>query len=181
MSFSSFLNILEKIYESTYSINGIVTINAVKYMHEKYIVVASSNHSAIQNIVDDLPLSKKIDKEFLDSIVRADYFKEIANSLVETEWYEDEKGRHEKLKITKKEDADKFWGLFSIEGGKKDNMKYIVTVLKHIVNYLECEYTSDDDIYENFLEMYDKVYNYRGNIQNTSQNNKNKKEYQKNA
>ena len=37
MSFSSFLNILEKIYESTYSINGIVTINAVKYMHEKYI------------------------------------------------------------------------------------------------------------------------------------------------
>ena len=40
------------------------------------------------------------------------------------------KGRHEKLKITKKEDADKFWGLFSIEGGKKDNMKYIVTVLK---------------------------------------------------
>lgn len=144
-----------------------------KSIAEKCIVVASSNHSAIQNIVDELPLSEKIDKEFVDSIVGADYFKKIANSLVETEWYEDEKGKHEKLKITKKEGSDKFWGLFSIEGGKKDNMKYIVTVLKHIVNYLKCEYTPDDDIYENFLEMYDKVYNYRSNIQNTSQNIKN--------
>lgn len=144
-----------------------------KNVAEKCIVVASSNHSAIQNIVNELPLSKKIDKEFIDSIVSADYFKEIANSLVETEWYEDEKGKHERLKITLKEDTDKFWGLFSIEGGKKDNMKYIVTVLKHIENYLKCEYTPDDDVYKNFLEMYDNVCNYRSNVQNISQDIKN--------
>ncbi len=29
------------------------------------------------------------------------------------------KGTYERLKITKKEDMDKFWGVFSIEGGKK--------------------------------------------------------------
>ena len=46
-----------------------------KSIAEKCIVVASSNHSAIQNIVDELPLSEKIDKEFVDSIVGADYFK----------------------------------------------------------------------------------------------------------
>lgn len=36
---------------------------------EKGIVVASSNHGAVQNIVDELPLLDKIDKEFQDEIV----------------------------------------------------------------------------------------------------------------
>ena len=62
-----------------------------KTIAEKGIVVASSNHGAVQNIVDELPLSKKIDKEFIDAIVSVDYFKEIANSYVETEWITDEK------------------------------------------------------------------------------------------
>lgn len=47
---------------------------------------------------------------------------------------ESDKGKKEVLKATKKEDKDKFWGLFSLEGGKKDNMDYIVTVLKHVVH-----------------------------------------------
>ena len=52
-------------------------------------------------------------------------------------------------------------------------MKYIVTVLKHIENYLKCEYTPDDDVYKNFLEMYDNICNYRSNVQNISQDIKN--------
>ena len=109
---------------------------------------------------------KKIDKEFIDAIVSVDYFKEIANSYVETESITDEKGTYERLKITKKEDMDKFWGVFSIEGGKKDNMEYIVTVLKHIVYHLEQEYTPNNDIYLGFITLYDKVNNYRNKIQN---------------
>lgn len=140
-----------------------------KTIAEKGIVVASSNHGAVQNIVDELPLSKKIDKEFIDAIVSVDYFKEIANSYVETEWITDEKGTYERLKITKKEDMDKFWGVFSIEGGKKDNMEYIVTVLKHIVYHLEQEYTPNNDIYLGFITLYDKVNNYRNNIQNVAE------------
>ena len=114
-------------------------------------------------------MSKKIDKEFIDAIVSVDYFKEIANSYVETEWITDEKGTYERLKITKKEDMDKFWGVFSIEGGKKDNMEYIVTVLKHIVYHLEQEYTPNNDIYLGFITLYDKVNNYRNKIQNVAE------------
>ena len=81
----------------------------------------------------------------------------------------DEKGTYERLKITKKEDMDKFWGVFSIEGGKKDNMEYIVTVLKHIVYHLEQEYTPNNDIYLGFITLYDKVNNYRNKIQNVAE------------
>lgn len=136
---------------------------------EKGIVVASSNHGAVQNIVDELPLIDKIDKEFLDAIVSADYFKEIANSFVETEWVDGEKGKQEVLKATKKEGEDKFWGLFSLEGGKKDNMDYIVTVLKHVVHELEEEYRSNDTIYSDFLSLYHKVCAYRSRVQTVSQ------------
>lgn len=70
---------------------------------------------------------------------------------------ESDKGKKEVLKATKKEDKDKFWGLFSLEGGKKDNMDYIVTVLKHVVHELEQEYVSNDSIYSDFLNLYHKV------------------------
>ena len=64
---------------------------------------------------------------------------------------------------------DRFWGVFSIEGGKKDNMEYIVTVLKHIVYHLEQEYTPNNDIYLGFITLYDKVNNYRNKIQNVAE------------
>lgn len=79
------------------------------------------------------------------------------------------KERKEVLKATKKEDKDKFWGLFSLEGGKKDNMDYIVTVLKHVVHELEQEYVSNDSIYSDFLNLYHKVCAYRSSIQSVSQ------------
>ena len=174
--------IVEQAYEiATMSSQYIKGTEATKYWEnafigcipqgiaEKGIVVASSNHGAVQNIVDELPLLDKIDKEFQDEIVSIDYFKEIANSFVETEWVESDKGKREVLKATKKEDKDKFWGLFSLEGGKKDNMDYIVTVLKHVVHELEQEYVSNDSIYSDFLNLYHKVCAYRSRVQSVSQ------------
>lgn len=136
---------------------------------DKGIVVASSNHGAVQNIVNELPLTDKIDKEFIDDIVSADYFKKIANSFLETEWIEDETGKHERLIINEKEENNRFWGLFSLEGGRKDNMEYMVTVLKHVAYYLEKEYIPNDDIYQNFIELHDEVCGYRNKIQTVSQ------------
>ena len=174
--------IVEQAYEiATMSSQYIKGTEATKYWEnasigcipqgiaEKGIVVASSNHGAVQNIVDELPLLDKIDKEFQDEIVSIDYFKEIANSFVETEWVESDKGKREVLKATKKEDKDKFWGLFSLEGGKKDNMDYIVTVLKHVVHELEQDYVSNASIYSDFLNLYHKVCAYRSRVQSVSQ------------
>ena len=98
--------IVEQAYEiATMSSQYIKGTEATKYWEnasigcipqgiaEKGIIVASSNHGAVQNIVDELPLLDKIDKEFQDEIVSIDYFKEIANSFVETEWVESDKGK----------------------------------------------------------------------------------------
>ncbi|WP_302941299.1 hypothetical protein [Ruminococcus sp.] len=46
---------------------------------ENNIVVASSNNGAVQNIVNELPLTKKqIDQKFVEEIKGADYFGSIA-------------------------------------------------------------------------------------------------------
>lgn len=75
--------IVEQAYEiATMSSQYIKGTEATKYWEnasigcipqgiaEKGIVVASSNHGAVQNIVDELPLLDKIDKEFQDEIVQ---------------------------------------------------------------------------------------------------------------
>ena len=81
-----------------------------------------------------------------------DYFAEIANSKVSTKWLEKE---NRELLIKEKLSGEaKFWGLFSLEGGKADNMTNIITNLKHIVEYLDTEYISDDGIYEEFIKQH---------------------------
>ena len=52
---------------------------------------------------------------------------------------------------------EKFWGLFSLEGGKADNMTNILTNIKHVLKYLEEVYLSDGDIYKQFLNQYEEV------------------------
>lgn len=129
---------------------------------EKGIVVASSNNGAVQNIVNELPLISGIYEEFAEDIVAADYFRSIANSVVKAKWVKDENGAlHEQLISEEREESDRFWGLFSLEGGRKDNMDYMVTVLKHVVKYFEDEYISDERIYEEFKKQYEAVYAYR--------------------
>lgn len=126
------------------------------------IVVASSNNGAVQNIVYELPLMSGIDPEFSKAIIAADYFRGIANSVVHSKWIENEKGHsHEELSREARKDGDRFWGLFSLEGGRKDHMDYIVTVLKHVVNELENEYIPDESIYQAFKEQYEAAKAYR--------------------
>lgn len=129
---------------------------------EKGIVVASSNNGAVQNIVNELPLFSEIDKCFTESIREADYFEKIANTKVCTKWVEDENGnKYEELYKVINEEANQYWGLFSLEGGKKDNMDYIVTVLKHVVHYLEQEYVPNKGNYDCFIEQYKEVCSFK--------------------
>ena len=127
---------------------------------DRGIVVASSNNGAVQNIVNELPLVSEIDKTFIGDLFDADYFKTIANSKVQTQWVEDENGKHEVL-ISERNEDDIFWGLFSLEGGRKDHMDYIITALKHVVHYLQTEYESNDTVYQEFQTQYDLVKAYR--------------------
>ena len=128
---------------------------------DKGIVVASSNNGAVQNIVNELPLVAGIDHEFIEPILDIDYFKTVANSKVETKWVKNENGKYEELISKEKEDGDKFWGVFSLEGGRKENMEYIITVLKHIEEYLKNEYEPNQDVYQDFKKQYDNVNGYR--------------------
>lgn len=132
---------------------------------DKGIVVASSNNGAVQNIVNELPLISKIDESFIDEMRAADYFWSISNSNISSEWGKDENGKNVEMLVVKPNEKEKFWGLFSLEGGKKDNMDYIITSLKHVVNYLESEYESDSDVYDDFKTQYEHILKYRSDRQ----------------
>lgn len=134
---------------------------------ENNIVVASSNNGAVQNIVNELPLTKKqIDQKFVEELKGADYFCSIANSKVSSKWEEDEKGKtHEKIIIESNGDTDKFWGLFSLEGGRSANMNHITANVKCVAKYLNEEYVSDSDVYAEFIEQYERVSNIRKETQ----------------
>ena len=64
-----------------------------EHITENNIVVASSNNGAVQNIVNELPLSKEIDNFLIEELKEADYFCEILNTKVSVEWLEDENGK----------------------------------------------------------------------------------------
>lgn len=132
---------------------------------EKGIVVASSNNGAVQNIVNELPLIKDIDVNLIEELKAADYFMQISNSTVSTEWTEENGKKKEQLIRKEIPGKEKVWGLFSLEGGKADNMTNIITNLKHVVEYLETEYISNNGIYEEFIEQYNLVDNIRKQLQ----------------
>ena len=117
---------------------------------ENSIVVASSNNGAVQNIVNELPLVENLDSKFKD----IDYFRELSNSKVETEW----KNGKAKLNVEANEDPDKFWGLFSLEGGKSANMKQICDYLSAVYQYLKDDYIPDTQAYKDFSDQYQKVH-----------------------
>lgn len=129
-----------------------------RYITENNIVVASSNNGAVQNIVNELPLSKEIDNYLIEKLKETDYFREISNAKVSVEWLEDENGKkREELVKEFIPGEEKFWGVFSLEGGKLDNMTNILTNMKHIYKYLEEEYLPDQEIYKQFLQYYEEV------------------------
>lgn len=115
------------------------------------IVVTSSNNGAVQNIVNELPLRKGVDNQFLAKLDELDYFTEIANT--QDEAY-DGVGKEEQ----------KYWGLFSLEGGRASNMNKIVNQLKRILEYLKQEHIPDETVYQQFSEAYRQLKNERDQI-----------------
>lgn len=138
---------------------------------ENSIVVASSNNGAVQNIVIELPiLEGQIDEKFADELKKADYFSNIANSNVSVEWEKDSKGKNtKKIKIEPSNEADKFWGLFSLEGGKSENMSKIIAKIEAVTIYFDEEYSSDDNVYGEFLKQYASVKKLRDEKQKTAE------------
>ena len=123
------------------------------------IIVASSNNGAVQNIVNELPLVKDIDEKISESLKNIDYFRDIANSKVIDKWNEDENGdkKHELALEPIGDEEERFWGQFSLEGGKNENMSNILNRVVSIVNYLNDEYIPIPEAYGEFLEKYEEV------------------------
>ncbi|MCI7350562.1 MAG: AAA domain-containing protein [Ruminococcus sp.] len=128
-----------------------------KCIAENGIVVASSNNGAVQNIVNELPLIEKIDEAFINELKEADYFTELSNSDLSVKWEEDENGKKHQTLISEKKE-DRFWGLYSLEGGKSENMTNILTSVKHIAKYLKSDdFDPDPGVYREFDEQYKKL------------------------
>ncbi len=119
-----------------------------KSIADKGILVASSNNGAVQNIVNELPLISGIDEMFIEELRNADYFWNISNSNILVDKNQSEK-------------EEKFWGLFSLEGGKKDNMNNILTSLEEVINDLKNNYVSNTNVYNDFKKQYDYLLKFK--------------------
>ena len=72
-----------------------------------------------------MPLKDGIDENILPELEAIDYFKEIANKNVKENWVKED-GKSKKELILEDTGEEKFWGSFSLEGGKSDNMTNIL-------------------------------------------------------
>lgn len=139
------------------------------YITENSIIVASSNNGAVQNIVNELPLLSEVDEKLIEELKDADYFYQLSNLKLSTEWKKDDEGQpHEHLVTKPNTEGERYWGLFSLEGGKADNMTNVLTSIKHIVDYLENKYEPNNKIYSEFKEKYKEVEKLRTKIQTFS-------------
>ncbi|EFH93387.1 DNA helicase [Finegoldia magna] len=134
---------------------------------ENGIIVASSNNGALKNIVDELPLISEIDESLVKDLKKIDYFKDISNSKVSTIWVEENDKKIEKLE-SEKNSEENFWGLISLEGGRSENMYYIITALKHVIEDLKTNYISNDNVYNEFERKYKEALSYRDKRQKLS-------------
>lgn len=129
------------------------------------IVVASSNNGAVQNIVNELPLVSAVDEALAGELKEADYFRRIANASVTEEWKDGKK----ELSV-REEEEDWYWGLFSMEGGRADNMSAILSRLRAILDWFgEEDYEEDDDAYDDFLKQYGIVREMRNKAQKAAE------------
>jgi superfamily I DNA and/or RNA helicase len=114
----------------------------------KNIIVASSNNGAVQNIVNELPKIKDISEHFQKELANADYFKSISNLTPSAE------RNAKRQKISTKRADDKNWGLFSMEGGNRDNVSNLLLNIKHIEDYLDHDHYPDSNVYQEFSSLY---------------------------
>lgn len=120
------------------------------------ILVASSNNGAVQNIVNELPRIEEIGEEYRELLFEADYFTDISNTEYEIEFKEENGTPNPKLKenpLPKKE----YWGMFSLEGGRKSNVDYILLILDQMEKHLNNTYVSDENIYTSFKKLFQRV------------------------
>lgn len=158
------------IYYNNASIGEVPTVIA-----ENNIIVTSSNNSAVQNIVNELPLIKGIDSNLLGELKSADYFYKISNSKASIKWIEEGNENKRKELVLEPNKEEQFWGLFSLEGGKAENMTHVIANIEHVVDYLENEYISNDEIYVEFKKQYEAVSNIKAQLQAYVINNENYK------
>lgn len=130
---------------------------------EKNSVVASSNNGAVQNIVNELPKITDIAEEFKEEILRADYFKTIANGELHGEWKKSEGKNFRELTIN--ETINEKWGSFSLEGGRRENVEQLLLTIEFMDQYFEDEYKSNPTIYGEFLTLQKQVSNERNQAQ----------------
>lgn len=124
------------------------------------ILVASSNNSAVQNIVNELPLRADIDEKLLPLLEKADYFKDIANAT-----YKEVFSKEHGYQLNFQENGDKFWGQFSLEGGNSDNMRLLLAKVEAIYENLDSgKYEDDPSVYDEFMSAYEKVAKIREDV-----------------
>ena len=61
---------------------------------------------------------------------------------------------------------ERFWGTFSLEGGKAENMTNILNKIECIFKYLDKEYKSNSEIYNKFKKQYEYVSDLRSDALN---------------
>ncbi len=122
---------------------------------DRGIVVASSNNSAVRNIVDELPQITKIHDMFRKELQEADYFFDTANEI-------DPLAEPDEKENTSKN--ARYWGLFSLEGGRSANIKNLLNKVGLAWNELSISYTSDPGVYDQFLEAENEIKKLQRNV-----------------
>lgn len=126
-----------------------------KIIADNGILVASSNNGAVKNIVDELPLSVDLYEIFKEELFKVNYFTNIASSINSDESMESNVDKN--IPTT-------HWGLFSMEGGKNDNMKKILNVLERVISDLEKNYKSNSNVYSEYLKSYEELKEYNESV-----------------
>ena len=120
------------------------------------IIVASSNNAAVQNIVNKTPLKEELDPSLQSVLDKADYFQEIANTNYKKEYFQGEDGKKHAHIIVDSVQKDSAWGLFSMEGGKAENVAIILLKLEKLCQSLK-ELERKENVYEDFLSLYQQI------------------------
>ena len=132
---------------------------------EKNIVVASSNNGAVQNIVKELPLNSGIDNEILPQLLEVDYFNKTVNNLYKQESATFAECKDDNADVQNSSSENLYWGLFSLEGGKKTNIDLILRALNSVKDELE-EFVPNPNVYNDFKKQLSGVQSYRQAVQN---------------